>query len=140
MQPMTISTLLKFLVGEREAILTVARTPQAIWIGLLFVLAAGFAREYDGEDLLHEPWHLLIPLGASILSSAILYLLIRAITWFRGAPGPSLLSGYRSFLALYWMTAPLALFYAIPFERFASAADAMRANLFLLALVAAWRV
>ena len=137
---MTISTLLKFLVGEREAILTVARTPQAIWIGLLFVLAAGFAREYDGEDLLHEPWHLLIPLGASILSSAILYLLIRAIAWFRGATGPPFISGYRSFLALYWMTAPLALLYAIPFERFASAADAMRANLFLLALVAAWRV
>jgi hypothetical protein len=38
------------------------------------------------------------------------------------------------------MTAPLAWCYAIPFERFLSEADATRANLWSLTLVAAWRV
>jgi hypothetical protein len=137
---MTISTLLKYFVGNREAILTIARCPQAIWIGLLFVLAAGFAREYDGEDLLHEPWHLLIPLTASLVSSAVLYLLVRLIAWLRGSSEPSFVAGYRTFLTLYWMTAPLALIYAIPLERFLSSGDAMRANLWLLAIVAGWRV
>jgi hypothetical protein len=69
---MTLWTLLKFLAGNRDAIVSAARCNGAIWIGLLFVIAAGFAREYDGEDLLHEPWHLAIPLGASLASSAAL--------------------------------------------------------------------
>jgi hypothetical protein len=137
---MTLLTLAKYLVGSREAILSVARSPQAIWIGLLFVLAAGFAREYDGEDLLHEPWHLLIPLGASLASSLVLYLLVRLAAYRRQASEPTLVHGYIDFLTLYWMTAPLALLYAIPFERFLSAADATRANLWLLGLVALWRV
>jgi len=35
-------------------------------------LLPAFAREYDGEDLLHEPWHLLLPLVASLATSFIL--------------------------------------------------------------------
>jgi hypothetical protein len=38
------------------------------------------------------------------------------------------------------MTAPLAWLYAIPYERFMTAAGAMKANLATLALVALWRV
>ena len=104
------------------------------------MLAAGFAREYDGEDLLREPWHLLIPLAASLASSAVLYVIVRGIAARRGASDPPALRGYIDFLGLYWMTAPLALLYAIPFERLLSAPDAVRANLYLLGLVAAWRV
>ncbi len=63
---MSIITILRFLVGDRDAILNIASSRGAIWIGLLLVLSAGFPREYDGEDLLHEPWHLLLPLGASL--------------------------------------------------------------------------
>ena len=44
----------------------------------------------------------------------------------------SLATTFRSFLNLYWMTAPLAWLYAIPFERFLSPADATTANLALL--------
>jgi hypothetical protein len=111
-----------------------------LWIGLLFVLAAGFAREYDGEDLLREPWHLLIPLGASLASSALLYLLVRLVARLRGSREPAMWQGYVDFLSLYWMTAPLALLYAIPFERFLWAGGAVEANLWLLGIVAAWRV
>lgn len=137
---MSLLTLLKFLLGGRDAILQIARSRQALGLGLIFVLAAGFAREYDGEDLLHEPWHVLIPLAASLGSSALLYLLVRGAAARRGATEPQWLSGYLDFLGLYWLTAPLALLYAVPFERLLSAADSVRANLGLLALVAAWRV
>lgn len=137
---MNAKTLSLFLLGNREAILRATTCPSALWIGLLFVFAAGIAREYDGEDLIHEPWHLLIPLAASLVSSAILFLLVRLFAWIHGAVQPDLVSGYRVFLTLYWLTAPLALVYAIPVERFLSAGNAAEANLWLLALVAFWRV
>jgi len=137
---MSLLTLIQYLLGGREAILRVARAPQALGLGLLFVLAAGFAREYDGEDLLHEPWHLFIPLAASVVSSAVLYSIVRGIARLRGVREPSVLRGYREFLGLYWMTAPLALLYAVPFEQFLDAESAAWANVFLLALVATWRV
>jgi hypothetical protein len=81
---MGVTTLLRFLVGDREAILAVARNRNALWLGLVFVLSAGFAREYDGEDLLREPWHLFIPLGASLLASLVLFTFVYAV----GGNGP----------------------------------------------------
>jgi hypothetical protein len=138
---MTIATLLRYLIGDRQAILTIASNRHALWIGLLFVLSAGFAREYDGEDLLHEPWHLLIPLAASLVASLILYAMVQyaansgSIPLCRGSR-----SGYLSFLGLFWMTAPLAWLYAIPYERFMDAESAIDLNLLTLGVVAAWRV
>jgi hypothetical protein len=137
---MRVRTLLRYLIGDRQAILEVAANPHALWLGLLFVLSAGFAREYDGEDLLHEPWHLLIPLAASLASSFFLYTIAygaQPLPWGQRRP---FFAGYRSFLGLFWMTAPLAWLYAIPYERFWSEGDAARANLATLGLVAAWRV
>ncbi len=138
---MGVVTLLRFLIGDREAILRIAGDRNALWIGLVFVLSAGFAREYDGEDLWAEPWHLLIPLGASLVASAILFLMIHdcAIGKAASRPWPSF-SDYLSFLGLFWMTAPLAWLYAIPYERFLGAQAAIDANLTTLAVVAAWRV
>lgn len=137
---MSIATLLRYLVGRRQAILDAAATLSALWLGFLFVLSAGFAREYDGEDLLHEPWHLAIPLGASLVTSLLLFCLLWMASRNRGPFNTSFLRGYRTFLALYWLTAPLAWLYAVPVERFLSAADATAVNLSLLGLVAAWRV
>ena len=137
---MSIITLLKFLVGNREAILQIGRTPAVLWLGGLFVLSAGFAREYDGKDLLAEPWHLAIPFAASLATSFLLFCLVYAIALARGIDRQPFLNAYRSFLTLYWMTSPLAWLYAIPVERMYSAGDAMRANLWLLGIVALWRV
>jgi hypothetical protein len=137
---MGIGTFLGYLVGRRDAILTVAACPQALWLGLVFVLSAGFAREYDGEDLLHEPWHVVLPLGASLLSSSILFLVSYGIARGRGAGAPGILRAYRSFLTLFWLTAPLAWLYAIPYERFLSPFEAVQTNLLTLAVVSAWRV
>jgi len=137
---MTIRTIVAYLFGSRAAIREIAACRNAVWLGFLFVLSAGFAREYDGEDLLHEPWHLGIPLVASLGTSFLLYCLLPTRGNAELAPEFSFWRGYRSFLSLYWMTAPLAWLYAIPVERLLSAGEATRANLWLLGIVAAWRV
>ena len=137
---MTAKQIVLFLAGDRDSILKIAGCRHAVWLGLLFVLSAGFAREYDGEDLLHEPWHLLIPLVASLVTSFLLFAHVWSWSGSRSSRELGFLRGYRSFLGLYWMTAPLAWLYAIPVERFHSAADATRLNLALLGLVSVWRV
>ena len=112
---MRIRTLLLYLIGSRRAILDLAADRHGLWVGLLFVLSAGFAREYDGQDLLREPWHLLIPLGASLAASFALFLVACGPVFFQGEGRPPFFSAYRSFLTLFWMTAPLAWLYAVPY-------------------------
>jgi len=136
---MPIGTWLRYLLGDRHAILQIAADPRAIWLGALFVLSAGFARGYDGEDLLHEPWHLLLPFAASLGTSFVLFCVTWAPVRLKEA-APPLPVAYRAFLGLFWLTAPLAWFYAVPYERFLSPLDATRANLWTLGLVAVWRV
>jgi hypothetical protein len=135
-----VRTLFRYLTGDRQAILELAADRHALWIGLLFVLSAGFAREYDGQDLLREPWYLLVPVGASLAASFLLFLFAFGSLFLRREGRPPFLAAYRSFLTLFWMTAPLAWLYAVPYERFLSPGDATSANLWTLALVAAWRV
>jgi hypothetical protein len=144
---MGVLTLLRFLIGDREAILAVARDRNALWLGLVFVLSAGFAREYDGEDLLFEPWHLLLPLGASLVASFLMYAVVVQLRWLLIGPWPEekrapvgFWGGYLSFLGLFWMMAPLAWLYAVPYEQFLAPEGAIYANLCTLAVVAAWRV
>ena len=136
---MGIVTIGRFLIGQRQAILDIAASRNALWVGLLFVFSAGFAREYDGEDLLHEPWHLMIPMAASLATSTLLF----AIMWLAlhgWKTFPNEWRTYQSFVALYWMTAPLAWIYAIPVERFLPAGEATAANFWFLGIVAVWRV
>jgi hypothetical protein len=133
---MHIGTLLGYLVGSRRAILEIAASHSAVWLGLLFVLSAAFARDYDGEDLLHEPWHLLIPFAASLTASLVLFIVIYGIAMCTGAPVSKFFAAYRSFLGLFLLTAPLAWLYAIPYERFLSPGAAVWANLATLGLVA----
>ena len=140
--PATVTpmTVLRFLTGDRQAILDLARSRNTIWLGGVLVLSAGFAREYDGEDLLREPWHLFIPHTASLVTSFLLYIMVRLVAFHREAALPGFFGGFRIFLGLYWLTAPLAWVYAIPFERWLSPGDATQWNLTLLGLVALWRV
>ncbi len=140
---MKATTLPRFLFGSRSAIVEVAHSPWAIVCGVLFTISAGFAREYDGEDLLHEPWHALRPLGASLVSGTALFLLVHLVAMMRSSgeqPRPTIFAAYRTFMGLFWMTAPLAWLYAIPYERFLSPVEAVQVNLWTLALVATWRV
>jgi hypothetical protein len=140
---MRVSTLIHYLFGSRRAIIEVANCRGAVWLGMLFVISAALAREYDGKDLLHEPWHLALPLAVSLLTSFLLFVLLE--TAFPNRHQQAIQAGrfvvkYRALLGLYWMTAPLAWLYAVPVERFLGVADAVRANLLFLGLVALWRV
>jgi hypothetical protein len=143
---MSVLTLLRYLFGSRAAILQIAVNPCAAPLGLVFVLSAGLAREYDGADLLHEPWHMLLPIPASLATSFLLFCLTFVVAYAKDNSNdtepkhPLFWRGYWMFLGLFWLTAPLAWFYAIPYERFLSAEGATLANLYTLALVAVWRV
>ena len=139
---MTPLTVARFLLGNRDAIVRIAHCRQAVWIGLIFVLSAGLAREYDGADLVHEPWMAIVPVGASLATSFILYLLVRLVVPWPKPPEPPMpfWAWYRKFLGLYWATAPLAWLYAIPVERFMTPGNATRANFLFLAIVSVWRV
>ncbi len=137
---LTIRTVLKFLYFDAQAIRTVATHRGSLLVGFLFVIAAGFAREYDGEYLLGEPWHLALPLAASLIGCFFMATFIYLAALFNGEQKAGPVKTFLTFLACYWMTAPMALLYGIPFERFLSPGDATRANLTLLAIVATWRV
>ena len=135
--PITLRTWLAFLVGRRTAIESLADSRAMLGVGALFVLSAGLAREYDGEDLLAEPWYLLIPFAASLASSLILFAWIHCIL---NTDGRSFFDRYRRLLTLFWATAPLAWLYATPVERFLPPEGGMMVNVWLLAIVASWRV
>ncbi|MBY0231406.1 MAG: hypothetical protein K2W96_19145 [Gemmataceae bacterium] len=81
-------------------------------------------------------------LGASLLASYQLFCLV----WWASSARPEAIplpvgrSGYLSFLGLFWMTAPLAWLYPIPYDRFLSYEAAIDANVATLGLVALWRV
>ena len=139
-QPITPWTIVEFLFFKRDAIIKIAASKSAFWIGFLFVIAAGFAREYDGEYLVAEPWHLILPLAASLIGCGSMVLLIFLFLKCNRAEESSFAEVFRSFLNTYWMTGPLALIYGIPVERMFDPADATRANLYLLAIVSVWRV
>jgi hypothetical protein len=138
---MQLRTLFLYLIGSRQAILTIARSKQALWIALLFVLSAGFAREYDQEDLSRNPAVLLLPLVASFLAATVLFVcVVMARMLALGDGGLSLSDYYAPFLGLFWMTAPLAWLYAVPHEQFLPPVGSTTANLITLGLVSLWRV
>src|SRR5439155_18632746 len=105
---MRIRTLLGYLIGRRQAILDIAADRRALILGFLFVLSAGLAREYDGADLVHEPWRLLLPMGASLATSFLLFCVTFGIFRTKRMGAPRFLTSYQMFLSLFWMTAPLA--------------------------------
>jgi len=132
--------LLKFLLGNRHATHCIASNPQWLRFGAMFVLIAGFAREYDQDYLIAKPYLLALPFVASLIASFVIHIPVYFFAFRRRSDRPSLLESYRSFLQVFWATAPLALFYAIPYESFLDEFQAVQANLLTLALVSIWRV
>ncbi|WP_152049255.1 hypothetical protein [Tautonia marina] len=137
---MSITAVFAYLMGDRRAILAIASDRKALVVGALLVLSAALARNYDRVWLIHEPWRLLGPFVASLAISVPLFLTIYGFARLKGMKPVGMARAYGSFLALYWMTAPLAWLYGIPYERFLRPLDAVSANLWTLALVSVWRV
>src|SRR5262245_42702691 len=101
---LTLKTWLGFLVGNRAAIMSVAGCRKSLWVGVLFVLSAGLAREYDGAYLLREPWHLVLPLAASIATSSLLFGLVYINKCRHGLEELSWRRDYPTLLTFFWMT------------------------------------
>ena len=118
----------------------------AFWAGVALVLLTGIARNYDQTFIVESPvlW-LFGPLLFSFVSGSWLYFVVYGLFARRemvdaGGVRPKFWSGWRSFMGLFWLTAPIAWLYAIPVERFTDSFAAVKLNLTLLALVSLWRV
>ena len=143
---MNLPTAAKFLMGDVTAIQQVARSRAAFRFGIVLVLTAGIARQYDQSFILEAPerWFLgsllFSTVTGTILFTFFYVSFIRAYSDRDALNETSFGSQWRSFMTCYWMTAPLAWLYAIPVERLFDPLTAVQANFFLLATVAAWRV
>jgi hypothetical protein len=143
---MNAGTVLRFQFGKEEAIWAVARSKAGFWCGMILVLITAIPRNYDqlyiGESSLR--W-IFGPLGFSLISGTWIFL----VAYVTGASNGIRRAGnkresqgaeWMSFMGLFWMTAPIAWLYAIPVERFLDSTAAAQANVWLLAIVATWRV
>lgn len=137
-----VLTLAAFLLGRREAIERCAATPGLWRVGFLLTITAAIARSYDGAYFPAQPWRLIIPALASLVTAGLIYpaLLLaskgKGIRW----PADAEIIPFDRWLALVWLTAPLAWLYAVPYERWLDVYDAALANVITLAVVSAWRV
>ena len=135
---MTLRDIPLFLLGRRESIQAIAGSRHALWVGLVLVLTGSLARNYDGAYLPAE-WHVLLHgVVVSIINALILHTLLYLSC--RGQANLPYFASLRVFLTLFWMTAPMAWLYAIPYERFVSPEEAVWCNAWTLAFVSVWRV
>ncbi len=136
----SFTDVLLALVGHRASILRAVDSKR----GLLFMLAmvgiASICREYDGASFFHQPGELIKPLITSVVLASVLFVVVILARSLANCQGEQLSSAYRRFLMGYWITAPLAWFYAVPVETFTDSITAVYSNLTLLSAVAVWRV
>jgi len=99
-----------FLLGSASAIRKVATDRAALWTGILLVLLAGIARNYDQSYFLNTPMWLIGPLAFSFFSGSFLYgILIRGIAKRHFPENRRDEKSWTTFMALFWMTAPIAI-------------------------------
>jgi hypothetical protein len=136
---MTPLSIFKLLLGNRTAILAVASSRWSLLVGAILVLTGSLARNYDGACFPEEWPALGHGLVVSTFNAFVLfsYACLASRARARGLP---YFRGFLSFLGLFWMTAPMAWLYGIPYERMMSPLDALHTNMWTLALVSIWRV
>jgi hypothetical protein len=133
---MTLLDLYRFFLGDADTIRRLAANPWTLAVGAVLVLSAGLARNYDTHDLRSQWWRLLLPFVASTAAAAVLFFVVAALIRL-GVPLAPLGWGI---LGLFWLTAPFAWLYGLPFERYLSPVQARRARLGALGVVAVGRV
>lgn len=142
---MKIRIACSYLFGSEKAIHKVAKNPSSIPTGIILVLTAAIARNYDQIFIGEHPVRWLL---GSLLFSYISAVFLFSLAFYgfarrelkKTGRESNFIRGFPSFLALFWMSAPIAWLYAIPFERFFDPISAAKANVALLAIVSLWRV
>jgi hypothetical protein len=135
-----------YLLGRGDSIRELADNRATIWTGIGLVLLTSIARNYDQTFIAEKPFLWLFgSLLFSLVSGTWLYLIlygwfVRRATADADGKKPEFWGRWRSFMGLFWMTAPVAWLYAIPVERFFDSLTAAKANLTLLGIVSLWRV
>lgn len=144
---MTVGTIARYLIGDAQAIREAAASKATFWIGIILVLITSIPRNYDQTYILEKPFLWVFgPLLFSIVSGTWLFLITYLATWRRHLPknedgrSPRNPHAWRTFMGVFWLTAPIAWLYAIPVERFMDSVSAAKANVALLSVVSLWRV
>lgn len=132
-------TFVRFLCGRRAAIVSLAEQPRLLWVGLLLVMSAALAREYDAEYLLAEPWHLLLSPVVSWAMATLIFALVATSRGYGDQPRPGR-RAYAAFIGLFWLMSPMAWLYGIPYERMLDETAAVDANLNTLSVLSLWRL
>ena len=135
---MIAKDVLGYQFGNADSIRRVAGSKHLIWISALLVLITSIPRNYDQTYIGEAPWWPVIPLLFSFVSGTFLFLVLQLAFIRRAVEG--FWQKYALFLGLFWMTAPVAWLYGIPFERWQNPREATIGNLWLLGIVSAWRV
>ena len=137
---MARAALLRTILADEFRLLTFRSPSPAIRehsraylvFGLLCTWAVGIGRYWDNPKA-----YLWQYLG---LGSVAYVFVLAFIIWTLLAPLKPRAWSYRNVLLFITLTAPPALLYAIPVEKFMSLRNAQAANVWFLAVVAAWRV
>jgi len=138
-----LRTIASFQLGKRHAIEAVAENRASFVTGLILALLTAIPRNYDQTYILESPFWLFGPLLFSFFSGYFLFWMLYSGFIRRHLEAPETVSRVaqrRSFMSLFWMTAPVAWLYAIPVERFLNSYQAGAANLALLFIVSLWRI
>jgi hypothetical protein len=139
---MDLRTIVRFQLGFSDAVESVARNRASFLTGIILVLLTGIARNYDQDYFPETPLALFGPLIFSFFSGTFLFLVLYygfIRLNLEGEDNKTWTQWFR-FMSLFWMTAPVAWWYAIPVERFFNSYQAAVANLILLGIVSVWRV
>lgn len=136
---MKVRDLLLFLFGHRASIERIASSRWAWLIGLILVATAGIARNYDHLYLLEQREWFFGPLVMSLVSTILIYACL-GIGLGLSRSGKPLGPQFRSFLTMFWLTAPCAWVYAIPVENYTDILTSTKWNLAFLGIVSVWRV
>lgn len=130
--------VLGVLCFHAGSIRAAAASPWSLLIGVLLVVSGGIARHYDKAALVAE-WPLLLRgVGVSALNATLIFLLCCSI--IRAGRRWPFWRAYFGFLGVFWLTAPMAWLYGIPYERWMEPSSAASWNYLTLGLVSLWRV
>jgi hypothetical protein len=102
--------------GHRESILRAVDSRFGIVLMLLLVTSAAICREYDVSSFMVETEELAYPFIVSFVLASILFVVVAVMRQIAKCSLAEDVGNYERFLLGYWLTAPIAWFYAIPIE------------------------